>query len=149
MKRMYLENFGDRLAASLGGRGRVVFEVSEERGMGTSPTFVVRVYQWAGKNQAPRSLGQMAFALHPDRRAEIQSFTIEDWDVKRLYGPRLLRWFLWFAKSKKRATVANGNIFGTDMHTSEKLEVFRTHGFDIREMGSMSGHLEYAIERKL
>ena len=147
MGELYPEGFGDRLSASFGGRGKVVFEVIDERGMGPVPAFTIRMYQYSTK-QEPKVLGQVGFVVHPDRRAEIQSFGIEDWNETGMFGHRLLKWFIGYARSKKRVKSINGQIFGTDMHTGKKLDVFRSFGFDIREMGSMAGHMEYAIEKR-
>ncbi len=147
MSKLYEESFGDRLSATFGGRGKVVFEVVDERGISQAPAFTIRLYQYS-TSQAPKVLGQMAFLVHPDRRAEIQSFTIEDWSEKGMYGNRLIKWFIGFVRRKKKARSINGQIFGTDMHTGKKLDVFRAFGFDIREMGSMAGHMEYAVEKR-
>jgi len=42
-----------------------------------------------------------------------------------------------------------GSIFSTDTKTGDKLDVFKSQGFNVREKGAMAGHREYTVEIEL
>lgn len=134
------EPAGDRLANSLAGRGKVVFEVKEENLPSANKMEALSMYNVSGK-----ILGKMTYALLPDSKAEIQGFAIDDWDPKSRNGQRMLRWFVNYMR-KKGMDAIQGGIFSTDTRTADKLDMFRAEGFEIKEMGSMAGHTEYHVE---
>ena len=137
---LYLEGFGDRLGASFGGRGKVVFDVKEENLPSSDKIEAVSMYNEQGK-----ILGKITYALLKDQKAEIQGFAIDDWDPKARNGQRMLRWYVNFMR-KRRMNAVTGGIFSTDTRTSDKLDMFRAEGFEIKEVGSMAGHTEYHVE---
>jgi hypothetical protein len=134
---LYLEDFGDRMAATFGGRGSVVFEVKEENLPSANKIEAVNMYNKEGK-----ILGKITYAILPDNKVEIQGFNIDDWTAKLKYGPRLLKWYV--SRMRRRGFMSvMGGIFSTDTRTHDKLEIFKEQGFLIKEMGSMAGHTEY------
>lgn len=137
---LHLEGFGDRLGASLGGRGKVYFDVKEENLPSSDKIEAVSMYNDQGK-----ILGKITYALLPDQKAEIQGFAIDDWNPKARNGQRMLRWYVNFMR-RRRMNVIAGGIFSTDTRTSDKLDMFRSEGFEIKEVGSMAGHNEYHVE---
>lgn len=140
---LYMEDFGDRMAATFGGRGSVVFEVKEENLPSANKMEAVNMYNKEGK-----ILGKITYALLPDQKVEIQGFNIDDWTEKFRYGSRLLKWYV--GRMRKRGFVSiSGGIFSTDTRTHNKLEIFKDLGFQVKEMGSMAGHTEYQVMMEL
>jgi len=137
---LYFEGIGDRLANSLGGRSKVVFDVKEENLPSANKIEAVHMYNMEGK-----ILGKITYAILPDKKVEIQGFAIDDWNPKAHNGQRVLRWYINFMK-KRGINVISGGIFSTDTRTSDKLDMFRAEGFEIKEVGSMAGHNEYHVE---
>jgi len=140
---LYMEDLGDRMAASFGGRGSVVFEVKEENLPSANKMEAVNMYNKEGK-----ILGKITYAILPDNKVEIQGFSIDDWNVKLKYGARLLKWYV--SRMRKRGfETVTGGIFSTDTRTHDKLELFKEQGFKVKEMGSMAGHNEYQVVMEL
>jgi hypothetical protein len=135
-----MEGLGDKMAATFGGRSKVVFDVKEENLPSSNKIEAANMYNMEGK-----ILGKITYAILPDKKVEIQGFAIDDWNPKERYGPRILKWFVGFMKKRGVNEIAGG-IFSTDTRTSDKLDMFRTEGFTIKEVGSMAGHNEYHIE---
>lgn len=124
---------------------KVFFEVREENVPSAAKLESVRMFEKRGKDEA-KVIGKMTYAVHADLKVELQGFHMENWDEKERYASRFIKWFLWFARKKRKATQIVGGIFSTDTRTGEKLEAFRSHGFSVKEMGSMAGHSEYQLE---
>jgi hypothetical protein len=137
---LYLESFGDRLSASFTGMQKVVFDVREENLPSSNKMEAANMYNREGK-----ILGKITYALLPEHKVEIQGFAIDDWSEKARTGERMLRWFVGFMRRRGMVSISGG-IFSTDTRTADKLDMFRTQGFEIKEVGSMAGHNEYHIE---
>ena len=137
---LLIEGFFDRLSARLSGRGMVVFDIREENLPSAHKIESATMYSTATK----RPMAKLTYGLLPDNRVEIQSFNIEDWSEKARAGQRLLKWFIKYISGRGYTTIAGG-IYSTDTRTADKLDMFRSEGFEIKEMGSMAGHTEYQV----
>jgi hypothetical protein len=146
LMKLHMERFGDRMSAMFGRRGRVFFEIREENVPSSVKIESLRMYEKKGKEA--RSLGKIVYAIHPDKRVEIQGFHVEDWAEKNQFPYRMLKWFVHHMR-KRRMIRIEGGIFSTDTKTGDKLDVFKTQGFNVREMGAMAGHIEYHVEMEL
>lgn len=135
-----MESFGSRLSNGLAGRGRVVFEVKEENFPSTNKIESSIMYDKQGKR-----LGTIQYEITPEKKAVIQIFSVEDWSPRYRYPNRFLKWYVENTYSRGMVAV-EGNIFSTDTHTHERLEVFRGEGFEVQEMGAMAGHMQYFVK---
>ena len=149
--RLYMEPFGDRWGNMLGGRGAVYFELVEENVPTTVKTETIKMYEKtkteAGE-RAARTLGKIVYTIDAEKKVEIQGFHIEDWNDKKKFPYRLLAFFV-YQMRRKRAKSIVGGVYSTDTKTGEKLDVFKSNGFQVREMGAMAGHNEYHVEIEL
>jgi len=143
---LYMESFGDRMAAMFGGKGQVFFEVKEENVPSSVKIESLKMYQ--KKGQEARDLGKIIFAIHQDNKVEIQGFHIEDWTPKNSFPLRMLKFFVSRMK-KRKMNMITGSIFSTDTKTGDKLDIFKSQGFAVREKGAMAGHREYLVELEL
>jgi hypothetical protein len=144
--KLYMEAFGDRMAAMFGGKGKVFFELREENVPSAVKIESIKMYEKKGKEA--RDLGKIIYAIHPDKKVEIQGFHIEDWNEKCAFPGRMLKFFVGRMK-KRRMDQIIGGIFSTDTKTGDKLDIFKGAGFTVREKGAMAGHMEYHVEIEL
>lgn len=144
--KLYMEGFGDRMKATFGGMGKIFFELREENVPSALKIESVKMYEKRGKEA--RDLGKIIYAIHPDKKVEIQGFHVEDWNEKSRFPYRMLKFFV-IRMRKRRMHTITGGIFSTDTKTGDKLDVFKTQGFTVREKGSMAGHMEYQVEIEL
>jgi hypothetical protein len=143
---LYMEPFGDRMAALFGGKGRVFFELKEENVPSAVKIESLKMYE--RKGQEARDLGKIIYAIHQENNVEIQGFHIEDWTPKNQFPLRMLKFFV-VRMRKRRMHAISGSIFSTDTKTGDKLDVFKSQGFNVREKGAMAGHREYTVEIEL
>jgi len=143
---LYMEPFGDRMAAMFGGKGRIFFELKEENVPSAMKIESLKMYE--KKGQDARDLGKIIYAIHTDQKVEIQGFHVEDWAPKNQFPMRMLKFFV-SRMRKRRMHGISGSIFSTDTKTGDKLDVFKSQGFNVREKGAMAGHREYTVEIEL
>jgi hypothetical protein len=144
--KLFMEPFGDRMSAMFGGKGKVFFELREENVPSAVKIESIKMYEKKGKEA--RDLGKIIYAIHPDKKVEIQGFHVEDWTPKGEFPYRMLNFFVVRMRKRKMHTIIGG-IFSTDTKTGDKLDVFKTQGFTVREKGAMAGHMEYHVELEL
>ncbi|MEW5760527.1 MAG: hypothetical protein AB1779_07160 [Candidatus Thermoplasmatota archaeon] len=137
---IYLEGFSDRMKGLVKGWSKVYFEVKEENLPSANKIEVIRMF-----NKKGRMLGKITYELTPDLTVKIQGFSIDDWSKKENFGHRLLKWYIDHIR-KRNFQAIEGGIYSTDARTSDRLDIFKAFGFDVRELGSMAGHTEYKVE---
>ncbi len=74
--KLYMESFGSRWKATFKGMGKIFFEVKEENVPSALKIESVKMYEKKGKEA--RDLGKIIYAIHPDKKVEIQGFHVED-----------------------------------------------------------------------
>ncbi len=138
-----MEPFGDRIKATLTGKGAVYFQIVQENLGGLEPLETIKMLDGSGQQ-----LAKLTYVTHQDKTAEIQAFSVEGWDPAKAYAQRLLKWYIGQMRAKS-ITVVRCEIYKTDDKTHEKLESFKDFGFRATDMGGLGGTVQYALELRL
>jgi hypothetical protein len=65
-----------------------------------------------------------------------------------MYPQRLLKWFVVEMRLGGLRSI-EGSLFGLSASGHDKLVLFRENGFEMMEMGTMTGRSEYSIKKLL
>lgn len=141
--RIRAESFPDNIISLLRGREKVFFEIREEANNQGSILKTARMYDAGG-----RILGSIAYELTPDDRALVHNFQVESWSQRSMYPQRLLKWFVVEMRLGGLRSI-EGSLFGLSASGHDKLVLFRENGFEMMEMGTMTGRSEYSIKKLL
>jgi len=134
-----MEPLSDRLRAFLGRRGKIFLEISREPGSGPTGMETVRMFDPAG-----RVLGQITYEIADDGRIRIQTFHVEDWTERRRYHRRLLKWFIEDMQRRDMKSI-EGSLYGLSASGHDVIMLLKEIGFEMMELGTLTGRSEYAI----
>jgi len=141
--RVRAEPFPDSFISLLRRRDKVFFEVRVEAENSGTAFKTVRMYDVGG-----RVLGSIAYELIPDNRALIHGFQVENWSQRSMHPQRLLRWFIGEMRLEGMVSI-EGSLFGLSASGHDKMMLFKENGFEIMEMGTITGRSEYSIKKVL
>lgn len=141
-ERMSMEPFFDRLKSFVKRTGRIFFQIKKEASYGINRTEIVRMFDSKG-----RALGHITYEIYGDLKILIHSFTVEDWNERTSYPQRLLNWFI---KDVRRRGIMHieGKLYGLSASGHETMLLLKSMGFEITEMGALSGRSEYYIKSR-
>ena len=134
-----MEPLSDRLSAFLRRRGKVFFQIKKEDISGPAGMETVRMFDPKGM-----VLGHITFETTVDHRVLIQAFHVEDWGERRAHPRRLLKWFIDDIR-RRDVTSIEGSLYGLSASGHDVIMLLKGIGFEMMELGTLTGRSEYAI----
>ena len=115
----------------------LMYEVTHMHPVSGGDARSITMYSDAGKR-----IGKMEYE-RSGRECKIFKITVDDWSTKA-YAADFLAFFMKEMKKVRVGTVVT-EVFDTDTNTHGILQVFRKAGYDVKNIGNVTGYNQYEV----